>query len=132
MGQIRAGRMAGEIQKEIADILANQLKDPRLGFVSVLAVDAAPDLSAAKVHISCWDDDASGTMAALESAKGFIRRELGKRLRVRVVPELHFELNHSIAYGVRMIQAIDQQIEADEKAAAQRQQEPKAPGEEEK
>ena len=55
--------------------------------------------------------------AALESAKGYIRRELGKRLKTRVVPELYFQVDESIAYGVRMIKKVEDQIAADNKAA---------------
>ncbi|MEG1501758.1 MAG: 30S ribosome-binding factor RbfA, partial [Clostridiales bacterium] len=111
------GRMAGEIQKEIADILSYEIKDPRLGFVSVLSVEVSGDFSWAKIHISSMDDDTEGSLAALESAKGFIRRELGKRLKVRIVPDLTFHLDNSIAYGIRMTELINKQIKRDEETA---------------
>ena len=57
------------------------------------------------------------SLAALESAKGYIRRELGKRLKTRIIPELFFHVEESIAYGVRMMKVIEEQIAADEKAA---------------
>ncbi|MDO4581899.1 MAG: 30S ribosome-binding factor RbfA [Bacillota bacterium] len=117
----RVGRLSGEIQKEVADILDHEIKDPRLGMVSVVAVDIAPDGCSAKVYVSpLGSEETSGVAAALESAKGYIRRELGRRLKTRAVPELFFRVDTSIAYGVRMIRAIDEQVSADQKLAAGR------------
>jgi len=119
MAKHRVARLAGEVQKEIASILNRDIKDPRLGMVSVVAVDIAPDGCSAKVYISplAIGADKNGVEAALESAKGYIRRELGKRLKTRAVPELFFHVDESIAYGVRMSQIVAQQVAADEKAA---------------
>ena len=116
----RVERLGGEVRREVADILDHDIKDPRLGFVSVVSVEIAPDGCAARVHISCGDAERKDAAAALESAKGYIRRELGRRLKTRIIPELYFEVSDSIAYGVRMMHVIDRQIEADEKAAAER------------
>lgn len=119
MTQFRPGRMANEIQKEIADIIANEVKDPRIGMVSVLSVEVSRDLGSAKVHFSTFDTDKKATLAALESAKGFIRHALGRRIQARVVPELFFYLDDSIAYGIRMAGIIDRQIQKDKEAAKQ-------------
>lgn len=119
----RAERLAHEIQKEVADIIAHEMKDPGMGFVSVLRVEAARDLTSAKVYISAMEDDIADTLASLERAKGFIRRELGKRLRSRVVPELFFHVDQSISYGVKMAEIINKQIQEDEAAAAPRSEE---------
>ena len=116
----RVQRLGGEVQKELADILDHEVKDPRLGFVSVVSVEIAPDGCSARVHISCGAAEQKDAAAALESAKGYIRRELGRRLKTRVIPELYFEVSDSIAYGVRMMHVIDRQIAADTKAAADR------------
>ncbi len=121
MSHFRAGRLSNEIQKEIADIIANEIKDPRMGFVSVLRVEASRDLCSARVFLSSLNDEHKDILAALESAKGFIRRGLGKRLRSRVVPELFFHLDDSISYGIKMSEIIDKQIKEDEKAASPRQ-----------
>ncbi len=123
MSQIRAGRLSNEIQKEIADIISNEVKDPRMGFVSVLRVESSRDLSSAKVYITSLSDEDKNVLAALEKAKGFIRRELGKRLRTRVVPELYFHLDNSISYGIKMSGIISKQIKEDEAAASSRPEE---------
>lgn len=123
MANHRVQRLAGELQKEIAAILDREIKDPRLGMVSVLSVEIAPDGCSAHIHVSSMQPegaDKRGIVAALESAKGYIRRELGKRLKTRIIPELYFHVDESIAYGVRMMKVIQDQIEADEKAAAGR------------
>jgi ribosome-binding factor A len=142
MAKHRVERLAGELQKELAVILDREIKDPRLGMVSVVSVDIAPDGCSARVYISpmisgaagrssdakstaaksqdAKSQDAKSVKAALESAKGYIRMELGKRLKTRAVPELYFQVDESIAYGVRMTKMVDAQIAADEKAAAGR------------
>ncbi len=104
MVNYRNNRLSGEMQKEIADIIQNHIKDPRLGFVSVVGVEVAKDLSAAKVFVSHLGDEVSlaATMKALESGAGFIRRELARRLKTRTVPELTFYDDHSIEYGMKI------------------------------
>ena len=119
MPNYRVARLAGELQKETAAILDREVKDPRLDFVSVVSVEIAPDGCSARVHISPMNDTHSkkDIEAALEKAKGYIRRELGKRLKTRIIPELYFHVDESIAYGVRMTGVINRQIAADEEAA---------------
>ena len=119
MPKYRVDRVSKEIKKEIADILVQDVKDPRLNFVSVVAVDTAPDLCSAKIYVSSFSDNNKDTLQALNSAKGYIRHSLGQRLKLRVVPELFFVLDDSIAYGIRMSAIIDKQIKEDEKAAEQ-------------
>lgn len=119
----RVQRLAGELQKEIASILDREIKDPRLAMVSVVSVQIAPDGCSAHIHVSSMRPEgaAKGDIrAALDSAKGYIRRELGKRLKTRIIPELFFHVDESIAYGVRMMKVIEEQIAADEAAAAGR------------
>ena len=118
----RVQRLAGELQKEIAAILDREIKDPRLAMVSVVSVQIAPDGCSAHVFVSPMmsNVDKKQMAAALESAKGYIRRELGKRLKTRIIPELYFQVDESIAYGVQMIKKVEQQIAADEQAAAGR------------
>ncbi|MCL2677504.1 MAG: 30S ribosome-binding factor RbfA [Clostridiales bacterium] len=115
MGKHRAGRLSVEIQRVIADIITKEISDPRLALVSVLRVDAARDFSSARVYFSNMgqvpDED---VLAALEKAKGYIRLQLGRMMQARVVPELIFSLDNSIAYGVKMAGLISKQIEQDE------------------
>ena len=127
MANHRVARLGGELKRELAAILDREVKDPRLGLVSVVAVDIAPDGCAAHVYISplTSEHSAADVGAALSSASGYIRRELGHRLKTRAVPELFFHVDESIAYGVRMTTAIDRQIREDEKAAEGRA--PEAP-----
>ena len=118
----RVERLGGEVRREVADILDHDIKDPRLGFVSVVSVDIAPDDCSAHIYVSplagaSADKDVE---AALKSAGGYIRRELGRRLKTRIVPELYFHVDNSIAYGVRMSGVIASQIAADEEAARTR------------
>ena len=119
MAKHRVERLAGEVQKEVADILNREIKDTRLGMVSVVAVDIAPDGCSARIYVSPMmnDSDKQGVEAALNSAKGYIRRELGKRLKTRTIPELFFQVDESIAYGVRMSHIVEEQVAADERAA---------------
>ncbi|MBQ1501693.1 MAG: 30S ribosome-binding factor RbfA [Firmicutes bacterium] len=119
MAKYRVARLAGEVQKEVADILNREIKDPRMGMVSVVAVDIAPDGCSARIYVSPLTSgaDKKDIEAALSSAGGYIRRELGKRLKTRVIPELFFQVDESIAYGVRMSHIVEEQVAADEKAA---------------
>jgi ribosome-binding factor A len=123
MAKYRASRLAGEIQREIAAIIARELKDPRLAFVSVTAVNVAPDGCSAHIYLSPLSGAApppAEMEQAIESAKGFIRRALGQRLKARNVPELFFHLDDSIAHAIHMTSLIDKQIAADEQAALNR------------
>ncbi len=122
MANYRVQRLAGELKKELAAILDREIKDPRLGMVSVVAINIAPDGCSAHIYVSplLADADQVGVAKALESAKGYVRRELGKRLKTRIIPELYFHVDQSIAYGVNMISKVNKQIDQDQKAAANR------------
>lgn len=121
----RVGRLAGEIQKEIALIINREIKDPRLEQLSVVSVDIAPDGCSAKIYLSPMAGNPhqrEEIIAGLNKAKGYIRRELGKRLKTRAVPELYFHVDQSIAYGIKMMRIIDEQLEKDARAAEGRPQ----------
>lgn len=100
----RAQRVAEAIKEEVSDILSNEIKDPRVGFASVVRVEMSPDLRYAKVYISAMGDEKAKaeTFRGLESAKGFIRTEIGRRIRLRFVPEITFIEDSSIEYGTRI------------------------------
>lgn len=86
----RALRVAEAVRAEIAGLLAKGLKDPRIGFVSVMGVKMSPDLSVASVYVSMYgtDSEKKSSLIALQNAAGWIRREIGKRMRLRVTPEI--------------------------------------------
>jgi len=105
MASVRMDRISEEIKKAIGDILLYEIKDPRMSsLVSVLRVDVAGDLSYAKVHLSILGDTKikKDTMDAIKSARGFITRELGKKVKLRKLPHLQFIEDTSIEYSVYM------------------------------
>lgn len=109
----RSDRVGDEIQRIIANIIQNEIKDPRLpSMVSVVEVRASRDLSHAHVYISVMGDAKAkkDCAAALRSATGFIRREITSRIRLRVSPELHFVFDDSIERGIRMTRLIDEAL----------------------
>ncbi|WP_455662781.1 30S ribosome-binding factor RbfA [Pradoshia sp.] len=113
---LRSTRVGEQMKKELSDILGRKLKDPRVGFVTVTDVEVSGDLQQAKVFISVLGDadKREDTLKGLEKAKGFIRSELGQRIRLRKTPELFFEFDESIDYGNR-IESLLHQIHKEEK-----------------
>ncbi len=108
---IKNTRVNAEVQRELSNILRGGIKDPRVNpMTSVVAVEVAPDLKTSKVYISVLGDEASqaDTLKGLNSAAGFIRRELARKLNMRNTPELTFVLDQSIEYGVNMSHMIDE------------------------
>lgn len=109
----RSDRVGDEIRTVIAELLQHEIKDPRLPqLVSVVSVEASRDLSHAQVNISVMGDEQArkDCLAALRSATGYIRRELAARIRLRIVPELHFNVDDSIERGVRISRLIDEAV----------------------
>ncbi len=98
---VRANRVGEQIKKEMTDIIANKLKDPRIGFVTVTEVRVTGDLQQAKVYITVLGEEQAkqDTLAGLMKATGFIRSEIGQRIRLRKTPEIMFELDEAFAYG---------------------------------
>lgn len=88
----RPQRVAEVLREEIASLLNKGLKDPRLGFVSVMGVDLSPDLRYANVHVSLYGDEGArkGSLVALRNASGWVRREIGRKVRLRYTPEIRF------------------------------------------
>lgn len=91
----RSVRVADQMQHEIADIIFRKIKDPRIGFVTVTAVEVSSDLKNAKVFVSQFGGDKEETLRGLSSASRFIRSELGRRMRLKFVPELIFRIDDS-------------------------------------
>lgn len=111
MTRIRVGRVGEQIKKELSVLLQRELKDPRIGFVTVTGVEVTGDLSQAKVYLSVLgsEEQKEETLHALAKAKGFLRSELGRRVRLRHTPDLIFKFDSSIDYGSR-IEALLQKL----------------------
>lgn len=112
---LRANRVGEQMKKELGDIIGRKIKDPRIGFVTVTDVQVTGDLQQATVYISVLGDEnqKENTLIALAKAKGFIRSEIGQRIRLRKTPEIMFEFDESINYGNR-IQTLLHQIHDEE------------------
>jgi ribosome-binding factor A len=106
----RQDQLGRVIAQELSDLMRLRVKDPRIGFASITAVNVSRDLSIAKVFISVMGtpEEQRETMRGLRHAAGFLRHELAQRLTVRHVPEITFTLDESIARGARMLDLINQ------------------------
>lgn len=104
MAKIRVGRVGEQIKKEIVDIVRSEIKDPRVGFVTIMDVETSGDLQHATIFVSVLgkEEQRKETMEALQKASGFIRSEIGRRIRLRRTPELHFKLDTSLDYSSRI------------------------------
>ncbi|MNI35719.1 Ribosome-binding factor A [compost metagenome] len=104
MARVRVGRVGEQIKKELSQIIQTELKDPRIGFLTVTGVEVTNDLSLAKVFLSVMgtDEKKEAALKALSSGSGYIRSELGKRIRLRIVPELQFKIDTSIDYASKI------------------------------
>jgi ribosome-binding factor A len=104
MSKVRVSRIGEQMKKELSQIIQREIKDPRIGFVTVTAVEVTGDLQLAKVYISVMGnaEQQEDSHKALEKAKGFIRTELGRRMRLRHTPELNFKTDASIEYGSKI------------------------------
>ena len=110
---VKNTRINGEVQRELAEIIRGEIKDPRIArMTSVVAVEVAPALKTCKAWISVLGDETSqaDTLAGLESAEGYIRSLLAKKINLRNTPQIAFILDQSIAYGVNMSKKIDEVI----------------------
>lgn len=110
-GFSRSDRVSEQIQRELAELVRKGIKDPRVGWVTITAVDVTRDYSHAKVFYTVMDESKRElTQEALESAAGFLRAELGKAIRLFSMPQLHFVYDDSIARGVYMSRLIDEVV----------------------
>lgn len=111
----RTRRVGEQLQRELAGLMRGELKDPRLGMVSVSAVQVSRDLSHAKVYVSVLgsEEQAEASLRVLKHAAGYLRHKLGKLLHIRVIPELHFFHDRSLEEGARMGALINRAIAGD-------------------
>ena len=110
MANYRVGRINEEVKREVSNIIQNEIKDPRLtAMVSVTDVKVTRDLRYAKVFVSIFgknDEEKNNTFVALKNASGYIRKEIGQRINLRYNPQIIFELDDSINYGMHIEELI--------------------------
>ncbi|MCL1886678.1 MAG: 30S ribosome-binding factor RbfA [Betaproteobacteria bacterium] len=107
----RSLRVADQIQKDLSEILAFELKDPRVGLITITEVQVTPDYAHAKVFFTTLNDSdvaIKETLQGLEKANGFIRSQLSKRLHIHTLPQLRFEYDRSVVRGMALSDLIDQ------------------------
>ena len=121
----RTQRIGDQMQRELALLIQREIKDPRLGLVTITAVDVSRDLSHAKIFITIMgqDDDqeaVKGNLHILNDAAGFLRMQLGKSMKLRTVPQLHFNYDASIRRGVELSSLIERAVAEDRKHSDER------------
>jgi ribosome-binding factor A len=111
----RGTRVAEQIKRELAQMIQMEVKDPRVGFVSLTDVELTPDYAHAKVFFTSLRgaEEAESSLIGLRRASSFLRRELGRRVRIHTTPELHFVYDHSVEHGTRLSALIDQAVAED-------------------
>jgi ribosome-binding factor A len=111
-GSQRLRRVADQIQRELSGLLRAELKDPRVGMITLTGVEVSPDLAHAKVFFTTLGDAEAlaRTEEGLRRAAGFLRSELGHRLKLRVTPEVRFVHDPSVEHGARLSKLIDDAV----------------------
>jgi ribosome-binding factor A len=106
-------RVAEEIREEVARMIAGELKDPRIGFVTVTRVELTPDLRLARIHVGVLgaEADRKKSLEGLERSSSFLRREVGRRLRLKHSPELQFRYDTGLDAAERVAQLLDESRE---------------------
>lgn len=110
-GGSRGTRVAEQLHHELAQLIAREVKDPRVGLVTLTGVDLTPDYAVATVHWSVLADDPAvlkDTAAGLKAAAGFLRSQIGRRVRIHTTPELRFVHDTSLVHGMQMSRLIDE------------------------
>ncbi|WP_417068290.1 30S ribosome-binding factor RbfA [Niveibacterium terrae] len=116
----RGDRVAEQIRRELAELIRLEVKDPRVGFVTLTAVEVTPDYAHAKIYFTTLEGDAAIPELAegLKRASGFLRRELGRRVRIHTTPELHWVYDRSIENGAEISALIDKAVKSDQEFSA--------------
>lgn len=107
----RGLRVADQIQRDLAEIISQELKDPRVGMITLTEVQVTPDYAHAKVYFTTLVDDPDAvrkTLEGLHKASGYLRQQLGRRLSIHTLPELHFIHDTSTARGMALTRLIDE------------------------
>ena len=116
MDRGRMRRVDEAVRAVLSDAIAKDLKDPRVGFVTVTGVKTSPDLRHARVYVSVLGDEQvrAATLEGLDSAHGYLQRRVAAELRLKHTPALTFEFDPSVQRGMRITQLLDQRQEADQ------------------
>ena len=111
-GFSRKDRVAEQVRRELADLIRTQLKDPRVGMISITDVEVTADYAHAKVFFStlAGSEKLQEVMTGLQKASGFLRRELGKRISIHMTPQLHFVFDQSLERGADLSKLIQEAI----------------------
>lgn len=105
----RSDRVCEQIRRDLADIIRSELKDPRIGMISLTSVELTPDYAHAKIYFTTLDTShLPEIQVGLRRASGFMRRELGRRVRIHTLPELHFIHDDSLERGASLSKLIDE------------------------
>jgi len=109
-GFSRKDRVSEQIRRELAELIRTELKDPRVGMISLTDVEVTADYAHAKVFFStlAGSEKLPGVLAGLQKASGFLRRELGKRISIHMTPQLHFVFDQSLERGADLSKLIDE------------------------
>ena len=108
----RKDRVSEQIRRELAELIRSEIKDPRVGMVSVTDVEVTPDYAHAKVYFSTMAgrESVDAVLEGLQKASGFLRRELGKRIRIHTTPQLHFVFDQSLERGADLSKLIQKAV----------------------
>ena len=118
---LRSDRMAEQLRRELAEIIQDEIKDPRVGFLSFTEVRMSRDLSHAVVYCSVLDaEQLHESIEVLNRAAGFIRKSIGRRIRARIVPTLKFVADESIIRGAAMDELISEAVASDSRSDDQK------------
>lgn len=111
----RSQRVAEQIRRELAELIRLEVKDPRVGFITLTDVEVTPDYAHAKVFFTSMqgEEGLDEILRGLRRASGFLRRELGRRVRIHTLPELHFHYDASVERGSRLSRLIDEVVRED-------------------
>lgn len=112
----RSQRVTEQIRRELAELLRLEVKDPRIGLITLTDVEISPDYAHAKVFFTSMkgEEGLDEILRGLRRASGFLRRELGRRVRIHTTPELHFHYDASVEQGSRLSSLIDEVVREDE------------------
>lgn len=128
MASRRVERFNENLKREITALVRSEVRDPRVGMATVTAVESSADLSVARVYISVLGDEEEKeeSLRGLRAAAPFIRTELGRRLHVRRVPELRFELDRSLDYAMKIDRLLDEALAERETTESSRDEDSEA------
>jgi ribosome-binding factor A len=113
----RSRRIEGELQRVVSELLRREVRDPRVGSITITDVRVSPDFKSAKIFYALFDEqrDAAKVQAGLERVAGFLRGPVGRSLKLRVAPELVFRPDEQLAAGMRLNSLIDSAVAEDER-----------------